>query len=196
MYDPVADLGLNIWLASGENGGMQFPNFMSTVIAFWGGEKYTAMRGVGTGNYENGLAAGNCFLTMEEPFRRWRVDFLGLLEQESTGAQHLSRMALTIEITSPPIEQGTQGDRGEVASSGTRPRHAIRYEQLWRITGRVEIGNRVADLAAYGMRSHRRNSVSIYESGAVGHTWATALFPSGQGFHLRRQGRLSLWPLF
>ena len=34
------------------------------------------------------------------------------------------------------------------------------------------------------MRSHRRNSTSIYASGAVGHTWATALFPSGRGFHL------------
>ena len=184
VYDPVANVGLNIWLASGENGGMQFPHFMSTVIAFLGTEKYTAMRGVGSGNYADGIAAGNCFLTMIEPFRRWRIDYLGLLEKAGSGEPELSRMELTVEIVSPPIEQGSQGDRGEVASSGTRPRRAIRYEQLCRITGRVEIGARHIDLNAYGMRSHRRNSVSIYESGAVGHSWATALFPSGQGFHL------------
>ena len=65
-YDPVADIGLNIWFASGENGGMQFPHFMSTVIVFLGNEKYTAMRGVGSGNYRDGIAAGNCFLAMIE----------------------------------------------------------------------------------------------------------------------------------
>ena len=184
VYDPVANLGLNIWLASGENGGMEFPNFMSTIIAFWGEDKYTAMRGVGSGNYANGIAAGNCFLTMIEPFRRWKIDYLGLLEKEGSGAPELARMELMVDIVSPPIEQGSQGDRGEVASSGTRPRRAIRYEQLCRITGRVEIGTRRIDLAAYGVRSHRRNSASIYDSGAVGHSWATALFPSGQGFHL------------
>ena len=183
-YDPVADVGLNIWFASGENGGMQFPHYMSTVIVFVGNEKYTAMRGVGSGNYPDGIAAGNCFLTRIEPFRRWTIDYLGLLDSETTGQTELSRMQLTVEIVSPPIEQGSQGDRGDVASSGTRPRRAIRYEQLCRITGRVEIGARHIDLNAYGMRSHRRNSDSIYDSGAVGHTWATALFPSGQGFHL------------
>src|SRR5262249_41738462 len=30
----------------------------------------------------------------------------------------------------------------------------------------------------------RRKPASIYASGAVGHTWASGLFPSGRGFHL------------
>lgn len=194
VYDPVQDIGLNIWFASGQNGGGKpFPEFMSTVIVFLDGKTYTCAS-ESRGNHADGIAGGNAFLTLIEPYKRWRIDYLGLL-QRSKGAQSghspvgtseplLSRMELKVEIVSPPIEQGTQGDRGEVASSGTVPRTAMRYEQLCRITGPVRIGSRSFQVNALGMRSHRRNSASIYESGAVGHTWATALFPSGRGFHL------------
>ena len=129
-----------------------------------------------------------------EPFKRLKIDYLGLLKR-STGVStagavgdgeepQLSMMDLSVDIVSPPIEQGTQGDRGAVASSGTVPRTALRYEQLCRISGPIRIGARSFQLDALGMRSHRCNSASIYDSGAVGHTWATALFPSGRGFHL------------
>lgn len=194
VYDPVQKLGLNIWFASGKNGGDKpFPEFMVTVIAFLDGETYFS-KTEGHGNHAGGIAAGNAFLTMVEPFKQWRIDYLGLL-QKIAGPQAdddsvkgdkplLSRMDLTVNIQSPPIEQGTQGDRGEIASSGTTPRTALRYEQLCRIQGTVQIGSREIDVDAYGMRSHRCNSASIYDSGAVGHTWATALFPSGRGFHL------------
>jgi len=191
-YDPVANIGLNIWFASGEGGGGQpFPHFMSTVIVFIDDEIWHA-NSQGEGNHANGIAAGNAFLTLEEPFRRWRIDAMGLLRQSraSEGAppEHslpvLYHLEVTVDIASPPIEQGSQGDRGKAASSGTRPRTAIRYEQLCRISGRLQLGERALDVNAYGMRSHRRNSASIYDSGAVGHTWGTALFPGGTGFHL------------
>ena len=183
-YDPVRDVGLNIWFASGQGGGGQpFPNFLSTVIVFIGKEKFTA-QATGKGNHPNGIAAGNAFLTRIEPFKRWDISFLGLLESNDGKAPQLGRMDFAVNIVSPPIEQGSQGDRGEVASSGTRPRTAIRYEQLCHITGRMQIGERTIEVDALGMRSHRRNSASIYDSGAVGHTWATALFPSGRGFHM------------
>lgn len=194
VYDPIQKIGLNIWFASGKNGGGKpFPEFMSTVIAFVDGQTYFGKTD-GYGNHRGGVAAGNAFLTMVEPFKHWRIDYLGLLQRISgPQASHdsaesdellLSQMTLAVDILSPPIEQGTQGDRGEVASSGTTPRTALRYEQLCRIRGLVRIGSRDVEVDAYGMRSHRCNSASIYDSGAVGHTWATALFPSGRGFHL------------
>jgi len=198
VYDPIQKIGLNIWFASGQNGGGKpFPEFMCTVIVFRNGKTYTN-HSDGYGNHAQGIAAGNAFLTMIEPYKRWRIEFLGLL-QDNEGPQGgsgledlnsaqsermLSRMDLIVEIVSPPIEQGTQGDRGDVASSGTVPRTAIRYEQLCRISGLVQLGAERMQVSAYGMRSHRRNSASIYDSGAVGHTWVTALFPSGRGFHL------------
>lgn len=183
-YDPVQNIGLNIWFASGQHGGGQpFPNFMSTVIIYLGETRFT-MRGAGSGNHDGGIAAGNSFLTMIEPFKRWKIDSLGLLDSGEGGAPLLGRLDLVVDIVTPPIEQGSQGDRGEVASSGTAPRTAIRYEQLCHITGLVRLGDRAIEIDALGVRSHRRNSASIYDSGAVGHSWATGLFPSGRGFHL------------
>ncbi len=194
VYDPAQGIGLNVWFASGQNGGGKpFPEFMATVIAFVDGETYIGYS-EGHGNHDNGVAAGNAFLTFTEPFKRLKIDYLGLLKRSTgpstagavgDGAEpQLSMLDLTVDIVSPPIEQGTQGDRGTVASSGTVPRTALRYEQLCRISGPMRIGGRSFQLDALGMRSHRCNSASIYDSGAVGHTWATALFPSGRGFHL------------
>jgi hypothetical protein len=194
VYDPAHRIGLNVWFASGQNGGGKpFPEFMATVIVFVDGATYIGSS-EGHGNHPEGVAAGNAFLTITEPYKRLQIDYLGLLKR-SAGIQkggsvddalepQLSTMNLAVEIVSPPIEQGSQGVRGEVASSGTLPRSALRYEQLCRITGTIRIGSRMLQLDALGMRSHRRNSASIYDSGAVGHTWATALFPSGCGFHL------------
>ena len=189
VYDPVQDIGLNIWYASSDG---VFPNFMSTVIVFIKGETFVA-KSQGDGNHANGVAAGNALLTIVEPFKHLQIEFLGLLRRNdgksdpfaanSDGERLLSRMNLRVDIVSPAIEQGTEGDRGEVASSGTVPRTALRYEQLCRISGPIEIGNRRIELNALGMRSHRRNSASIYASGAVGHTWVSGLFPSGHGFN-------------
>lgn len=189
VYDPIADVGLNIWFASSER---SFPNFLSTIIIYEGGRTWTA-KSDGQGNPPAGVGGGSAFLKIVEPYKRLHIEQLGLLSPfdaigGGTPAQNegveLGRMDLAVDIASPPVEQGSQGDRGEAPSSGTVPRTAIRYEQLCRITGPIRIGERTIQLKAYGMRSHRRNSASIYDSGAVGHTWATAFFPSGRGFHL------------
>ena len=194
VFDPVQRIGLNVWFASGQNGGGKpFPEFMATVIAFVDGETYIGSS-EGHGNHEGGIAAGNAFLTMASPFKQLQIDYLGLLKRSVGAAKsgavgdgiepQLSMMNLNVDIVSPPIEQGSQGDRGVDAASGTVPRTALRYEQLCRVTGPMQIGSRKFEINALGMRSHRCNSASIYDSGAVGHTWATALFPSGRGFHL------------
>ena len=188
VYDPAQDVGLNLWLASSDK---SFPKFMSTAIVFERGQIW-AGRFDGNGNHPNGIGGGNIFATIVEPFRRLDVQMLGLLSNAAEGdvfaqanaGAALAHMDLAVDIVTPPIEQGSQGDRGTEASSGTIPRTAIRYEQLCRVTGRVSVADRRVQIEAFGMRSHRRNSTSIYASGAVGHTWATALFPSGRGFHL------------
>lgn len=181
VYDPAAAIGLNIWFSASNR---SFPNFMSTIIVYDQGKVWKGQSD-GAGNPLSGVGGGNAFLSIIEPYKRFRVDYLGLLATAEDAAElRLSAMDLQVSMISPPIEQGSQGDRGEVASSGIIPRTAIRYEQLCRVTGPVRLGERIVQLDAFGVRSHRRNSASIYESGAVGHTWATALFPSGRGFHV------------
>jgi hypothetical protein len=190
VYDPKQDIGLNLWVATSNR---SFPKFMSHVLVFDRGDVWVG-RFDGNGNPPGGVSGGNVFITLVEPFRRLDIQVLGLLRKTGGGKQelleesnqgtHLCRMDLTVDIRTPPVEQGSQGDRGGEASYGSTPRKAVRYEQLCCITGPVRIGDREVQVEAYGMRSHRRNSSSIYANGAVGHTWATALFPSGRGFHL------------
>jgi hypothetical protein len=190
VYDPKLRVGFNVWVATSERA---FPKFMSHVLVF-DREATWVGRYDGTGNAPAVVSGGNVFLTIVEPFRALDIQMLGLVAQTGAGKQEdfsetnrgtdLCSMSLAVDIVSPPVEQGSQGDRGDVASSGTTPRKAIRYEQLCRVTGPVRIGDRAFAVEAYGVRSHRRNSSSIYANGAVGHSWATALFPSGKGFHL------------
>ncbi len=191
-YDPLQDIGINLWFGSGQGADSRgLSNFMSKISVFWRGQLFVAT-GAGEDNHESGIGAGNAFLTVEEPFKRLRIDYLGLIRAGRLPCEQptreppveLGRLSLAIDIRTPPIEQGSQGDRGTVASSGTVPRNAIRYEQLCHVLGQVQIGSRSATVDALGMRSHRRNSSSIYASGAVGHSWAAALFPSGKGIHV------------
>ncbi len=190
VYDPVADVGLNVWFAAADT---TFAAFLVTVILYDKGKLWYA-QSQGSGNPTGLVAAGNGFLAITSPYKRLDIEFLGVVSPSGArGAGtspidpsdlKLCRMELAVDIMTPPIEQGSQGDRGEKPASGTTPRAALRYEQLCRVTGPIRLGDRTIQLNAYGMRSHRRNSASIYDSGAVGHSWATALFPSGRGFHL------------
>jgi hypothetical protein len=195
-YDPAQRIGLNAWF--GASGG-DFSTFEASVVVFEGAD-ILAGRFTGEGLRPDGPGAGNAFATILEPFKRWRYDFLGLLHQTSSADTALGEppaeapallagFGLTAEIVTPPAEMGSQGDRGRAASSGTIPRTALRYEQLCHLRGALRLGPREIDLDALGVRSHRRNSASIYASGAVGHTWATGLFPSGRGFHLLARRR-------
>jgi hypothetical protein len=195
-YDPAAGIGLGTQFVA--TGG-DFSSFVANLLVFEGGDILVdQVRGGGL--RPEGPGAGNAFATNLEPFKRWRYEFLGMLPRTSSrqSARAQAGLApedsappavlvsynLSVDILTPPVEQGSQGDRGRTASSGTIPRTALRYEQLCRVRGALRLGKREIELDARGMRSHRRNSAGIYESGAVGHTWAAGLFPSGRGFHL------------
>lgn len=191
LYDAAQKIGLNAHLVSS---GGDFSRFDGSVTLF-DGPNILANTLRGDGVRPDGPGAGNLFGTILEPLKSWRYDYLGILRQTtsvaSAGGATLAELPpvlvgfeLMVEMATPPIEQGSQGDRGVKPSSGTIARDARRYEQLCRVRGPLRIGSRTIMLDALGMRVHRRNSKSIYASGAVGHTWACRLFPSGRGFHL------------
>ena len=53
---------------------------MATVIAFVDGETWIGSS-EGHGNHPGGVAAGNAFLTISEPFKRLQIDYMGLLKR-------------------------------------------------------------------------------------------------------------------
>ena len=195
VHDPTLDIGLNIWFASNDK---SFPRWVCHAILFeQGGILFSETHGeVHAPNIING---GNGFLTLIEPFKRLRVDFIGMMAENSrrpheegiaAAPGRVGRMELAVDIGSPPIEQGSQGDAAgdgdgsDTPAYGHTARTAIRYEQLCRVTGPIRIGDRTIELDAYGVRSHRRNSTSIYANGAIGHSWIAAFFPDGRGVQL------------
>ena len=191
VHDPTLDIGLNVWFASNDK---SFPRWVCHAILFEkGGVLFSETHG--EAHAPNVVNGGNGFLTLAEPFRRLKVDFLGMMAEKSRvpatevtepGPSQLGQMVLSVSIGSPPIEQGSQGDGDEAAAPayGHTARTAIRYEQLCRVTGPIHIGDREIRFDAYGVRSHRRNSTSIYANGAIGHSWIAAFFPSGKGVQL------------
>jgi len=135
-------------------------------------------------------AGANSFYECVEPFRRWSVNYLGTMQISSAdelrrgrptaGSRALVRYHLDVVTAAPPFPQGKLGmaPSAEVlnAIGGTR------YEQLFRVTGTVHIDNETIELAGAGVRTHRQGLRNM--TGWHGHSWQTALFPSGRGFHL------------
>ena len=79
------------------------------------------------------------------------VTATGVAKESAVGdgmEPQLSMMQLAVDIASPPIEQGSQGDRDTEAASGTRPRTALRYDQLCQVRGTIRIGAREMQLNA------------------------------------------------
>jgi hypothetical protein len=187
-YDPTERVGVHMHLTAA---GGDFANFNATVVVFDGEDIYA--REFSAKAQKHGLSGENVFVTCIEPLKLWRYEFMGLLARMNPASSQTASFEeapkesvafdVEVESASPPVEQGSQGDDGVHASTGTVVRVASRYEQLAHIRGSLRIGERRLNLHALGMRVHRRNSTNMRETGTVGHSWATGLFPSGRGFH-------------
>jgi len=136
-------------------------------------------------------AGANLVFTCVEPFRRWEVDFLGTMRISSSaeqvkgrpveGPRALVRYHLEVETAAPPAQSGRLPTAISDAAA-MRIKGGVRYEQLTRVTGWFEIDGRRVELAGSGVRTHRRGTRDM--AGWNGHSWQSALFPSGRGFHL------------
>jgi hypothetical protein len=128
-----------------------------------------------------------------EPFRRWRFtyDSTALVTSAAAMRDELLRveppvaLAFDLEVTiaAPPWTLGTftRGDQLEWARQFFG---GSRYEQLVRATGTIRTAEGTHSLSAAGMRTHRvgRRNTGTFP----GHTWLTALFPSGRAFGLQK----------
>lgn len=189
VYDSKLEMGLTSQFAATDD----LSQFRCDVVLFTKNGTYRRLSR-GDGARRDGPGAGNVFATNLAPLKHWRYELLGMLDRQGESAAGMPASALAayqldVVTISPPVEVGSQGDRGMTPSSGTMPRVALRYEQLCRARGPLRIEGETFAFDALGVRSHRRNSASIYASGAVGHTWISCLFPSGRGFHLLARRR-------
>ncbi|MCT7659439.1 hypothetical protein [Mycobacterium deserti] len=138
------------------------------------------------------LGAGPLALSCVKPFRRWTMSFDGRAIQTSSadliagrkdGPLVDVRFEVEAQLAVPPWVQGSlQSEAGAALQNSIEGdlMGGPRYEQLFRATGSVRVGDRQHTFAGSGLRI-RRQGVRRLE-GFWGHCWQSALFPSGRAF--------------
>jgi hypothetical protein len=129
-----------------------------------------------------------------EPFRRWtfRYDATAqpsrAVEMQAGLLRHMPlvplKFVLDITMAAPPWQLGTFTENDEAMEWGRQFIGTKRYEQLLTATGTITTRDGVLPVTAGGMRTHR---VGTRNTGTFpGHTWSTAIFPSGKSFGVQR----------
>lgn len=127
-----------------------------------------------------------------DPFRHWLVEFDGDAELSTVAAQMVgdrptSRVPLTFrfeaEMAAPPWLMGgmtPEAARKMKEGSAGALMGGIRYEQLCRVKGALQVGAERHVIDGTGMRVRRQGVRRM--GAATGHCQHSALFPSGRAF--------------
>jgi len=136
------------------------------------------------------LGAGPLRFRCVEPFRRWLVEFEGTAEQSTTASQMAGQtggrpvdLAFCIEarMAAPPWLMGRMtAQTAQLMKSSIEGElmGGLRYEQVCRINGDVNIAGEMHQIEGTGMRVRRQGVRNM--SAATGHCQHSALFPSGR----------------
>ncbi|MET0628868.1 MAG: hypothetical protein ABW033_10460 [Acidimicrobiia bacterium] len=139
----------------------------------------TILQGGGQGRSSHGRIAAGDHLELEcvEPFRRWETRYDGAVAPVSWDGEGTSgdpvpvRLRFSMEAATPAWN--VEGDWGE-------PPPNMRFHQLYRIAGDVEVGELRTPLSGSTMRGHSRRERDL--SAYTGHVLATALLDDGSAF--------------
>ncbi len=142
------------------------------------------------------LGAGPLSFELIEPFRQWRCRLDGTAIQTTVEAQLAGwkpgrdrgpvvpvELALDIRSAVPPWEGGTLSEEaGRVLAN--QDEGALmggpRFEQLFRATGRLRVGDEMHELHGGGLRIRRQGVRRL--ATFRGHAWQSTVFPSGRAF--------------
>jgi hypothetical protein len=144
------------------------------------------------------LGAGPLSFELIEPFRQWRGRIDGMATETSTQAQidgwtpgqsegDLVPVQLELDIRSavPPWESGTLLEEARHVLA-TQEEGALmggpRFEQLFRASGQLRVGDEVYELDGGGLRIRRQGIRRL--AAFRGHVWQSTVFPSGRAFGL------------
>ena len=137
-------------------------------------------------------SAGPLRFTCIEPFRLWSVAFDGTAMQstsadERAGSRERQPAPLAFyfeaEMAAPPWLMGgmtEEAARQMKAGDGGALMGGMRYEQLCRVAGWVELDGQRQVIEGTGMRVRRQGVRNM--GAALGHCQHSALFPSGKAF--------------
>ena len=140
------------------------------------------------------LGAGPLSFELVEPFAHWRMRLDGLAVDNHVDAEMAGKrpqgpgtvpVEVEIDIRSavPPWENGAllaeaarvlaEQEEGDLMGGP-------RYEQLFRMTGRLRVGDDVRELRGGGLRVRRQGIRRL--ATFWGHAWQSSVFPSGRAF--------------
>jgi prepilin-type processing-associated H-X9-DG protein len=142
------------------------------------------------------LGAGPLAFELVEPFRRWRMhldgtavdttvrDQIDALRSRGEPAARVDvQVELEMEHVVPPWEQGALREEARHVLEHQEEGALMggpRFEQLFRATGTVRIGDDVRELRGGGLRIRRQGIRRMARF--WGHAWQSTVFPSGRAF--------------
>jgi hypothetical protein len=127
-----------------------------------------------------------------EPFRQWTIEFQGKALQSTTSLQMAGApdgvpvdldFRFEAEMAVPPWLMGgmtAEAARAMKAGDAGALMGGLRYEQLCRVKGTVNIAGETHRIVGTGMRVRRQGVRNM--GAAMGHCQHSALFPSGRAF--------------
>ncbi len=136
------------------------------------------------------LGAGPLRFRCVEPFRRWLVEFEGTAEQSTTASQMAGQtggrpveLAFSVEaqMAAPPwLMGGMTAETARLMKSSIEGElmGGLRFEQVCRVNGVVNIAGEKHPIEGTGMRVRRHGVRNM--GAATGHCQHSALFPSGR----------------
>ena len=140
------------------------------------------------------LGAGPLSFELVDPFVHWRMHLDGMaidnhVERQMAGQRAQGPPTVPVELeldirsVAPPWENGallpeagrvlTEQEEGDLMGGP-------RYEQLFRMTGRLRVGEGERDLRGGGLRVRRQGVRRLPRF--WGHAWQSSVFPSGRAF--------------
>jgi hypothetical protein len=133
---------------------------------------------------ETVASSGNLHFQCDAPFERWTCRFRGVMRDVSLAGQLQNGPMTIVDFEVAATMAAPAWINGAFTPGGLGPVSAFmgghRYEQLFRCTGRVRIGEQEIAIDGQGNRTHRRG-VRAYGP-MLGHCWGAGMFPSGAGF--------------
>lgn len=206
LYDPESDLGFWLHLGSVPNEWDMWED--RVLVCLPGDEGVLSQWGYYRTPQEKKPGGPNLAFRCIEPFKRWKVTFDGFAQHATNqemqdglipeGLRRRLIIDLDIECGTPVWDAHTSahgsGGKGEMKSQSWASEH---YEQLYRASGQVRVGDTSYAFNGTGWRDHSRGPRGGENREPWGgHAIAGCLFPSGKAFifstYWRPDGSISL----
>lgn len=146
---------------------------------------------VDSGTTSGVLRSGGWEFECAEPFVRWNARYRGMPRVTTSSATREAvvdlqgerapvEADLVLSMALPPWIQGEFAEESPGREDGLLFIGVPRYEQLYRVAGSITHDGESHEMEGTGLRTHRygRRSAGLMK----GHSWLTAIFPSGRGF--------------